>query len=633
MQGQRSRSSSLVVAFDFDDGSSPRNVSLDQPISWNDVQNPGESPGVDLSQPPSNNIPFIRQDIRYLPGSSAMHDTINDGAHKTQHLPALPANGFAVSGILQHDQVHGPANFVPLSINGSSSSSLTQNLNSPIGFVGRGSESSLLIECPNLYMPSKPDALMVASSNRDGMQDNEASSGFHFDGRQVPCKRKALEGHVGQFSEAGGSTYLQNVEHGTFPNNHPASDASLNSAFSSVTDQRDRVNGASASDITDQTGPNNLQRNYHIRITSVDQGAIDPSAAYSITNPIIQCPSSSQQQLTVPTVNRSLDTRSTFPDGNDSNQDRHAILPMPAIPQSGPSVRWSRGVISRRGGSQNAVFPQTREAASNDEASSSRGRRRAREDPLFLPPWDMGIFVPNPLNGGLPAGDSTLPRNDPSSSRNGSSSGVNHCSNAHWDPHNNCFTQYPHRWSEYVRRSLMSSIDPEPDGQTSNSLHPAASSHEMMLPSRPSFPGHSFPSRSSMCNLTVAAEGRRRLRLASESVVFGMADMHDQHRDMRLDVDNMSYEELLALEERIGNVSTGLSEETILAQLKRCPHTASTTGSTHEIEPCCICQEEYNSEDELGALECGHDFHRDCIKQWLMHKNSCPICKATGLSP
>jgi len=26
------------------------------------------------------------------------------------------------------------------------------------------------------------------------------------------------------------------------------------------------------------------------------------------------------------------------------------------------------------------------------------------------------------------------------------------------------------------------------------------------------------------------------------SVFFGMADIHDQHRDMRLDVDNMSYE-------------------------------------------------------------------------------------------
>ncbi|KAA8523949.1 hypothetical protein F0562_010372 [Nyssa sinensis] len=35
----------------------------------------------------------------------------------------------------------------------------------------------------------------------------------------------------------------------------------------------------------------------------------------------------------------------------------------------------------------------------------------------------------------------------------------------------------------------------------------------------------------------------------------------DHHRDMRLDIDHMSYEELLALGEQIGNVGTGLSDE------------------------------------------------------------------------
>ena len=30
--------------------------------------------------------------------------------------------------------------------------------------------------------------------------------------------------------------------------------------------------------------------------------------------------------------------------------------------------------------------------------------------------------------------------------------------------------------------------------------------------------------------------------ILDQSVFFGVADMHDRHRDMRLDVDNMSYE-------------------------------------------------------------------------------------------
>ncbi|MFS7951817.1 hypothetical protein Hanom_Chr07g00599651 [Helianthus anomalus] len=57
---------------------------------------------------------------------------------------------------------------------------------------------------------------------------------------------------------------------------------------------------------------------------------------------------------------------------------------------------------------------------------------------------------------------------------------------------------------------------------------------------------------------------------------------------MRLDIDNMSYEELLALEERIGNVNTGLTEETILKHIKQKQYVVET--GQPNAEPCCICQ-------------------------------------------
>ncbi|KAI4375978.1 hypothetical protein MLD38_013785 [Melastoma candidum] len=113
-------------------------------------------------------------------------------------------------------------------------------------------------------------------------------------------------------------------------------------------------------------------------------------------------------------------------------------------------------------------------------------------------------------------------------------------------------------------------------------------------------------------------------------VHHGLAELHDRHRDMRLDVDNMSYEELLALEERIGDVSTGLSEETILKCMQQKKKLGPDIADTMQ-EPCCICQEEYTDGDDLGILDCGHEFHADCIKQWLAQKNLCPICKTTGL--
>ncbi|MFS8003157.1 hypothetical protein Hanom_Chr13g01210611 [Helianthus anomalus] len=57
--------------------------------------------------------------------------------------------------------------------------------------------------------------------------------------------------------------------------------------------------------------------------------------------------------------------------------------------------------------------------------------------------------------------------------------------------------------------------------------------------------------------------------LLDQSVFYGLVDIYDRQRDMRLDIDNMSYEELLALEERIGNVNTGLTEENIYKHLKQ----------------------------------------------------------------
>lgn len=45
-----------------------------------------------------------------------------------------------------------------------------------------------------------------------------------------------------------------------------------------------------------------------------------------------------------------------------------------------------------------------------------------------------------------------------------------------------------------------------------------------------------------------------------------------------------------------------------------------------------MLQEEYEEGDDLGKIDCGHSYHVACIKQWLLQKNQCPICKASALS-
>jgi len=40
-----------------------------------------------------------------------------------------------------------------------------------------------------------------------------------------------------------------------------------------------------------------------------------------------------------------------------------------------------------------------------------------------------------------------------------------------------------------------------------------------------------------------------------------------------------------------------------------------------------VLQEEFEANEEMGRLECGHSYHVYCIKQWLSQKNTCPVCK------
>lgn len=126
------------------------------------------------------------------------------------------------------------------------------------------------------------------------------------------------------------------------------------------------------------------------------------------------------------------------------------------------------------------------------------------------------------------------------------------------------------------------------------------------------------------------------LLMLEATLLFGGMGLHDQHSDLRLDVDNMSYEELLALEERIGNVSTGVSPDVLAQKLKKTRYSsldAVVARYSQECDiKCSICQEEYEEGDELGKIECGHGYHAQCIQQWLVQKNQCPICKAAAFS-
>ncbi|NWW93779.1 DZIP3 ligase, partial [Rhynochetos jubatus] len=59
---------------------------------------------------------------------------------------------------------------------------------------------------------------------------------------------------------------------------------------------------------------------------------------------------------------------------------------------------------------------------------------------------------------------------------------------------------------------------------------------------------------------------------------------------------------------------------------KKLDYTASSD------DPCTICHDELSR--DWCELECGHRFHRECIRTWLkQHSSTCPICRVHALLP
>lgn len=99
---------------------------------------------------------------------------------------------------------------------------------------------------------------------------------------------------------------------------------------------------------------------------------------------------------------------------------------------------------------------------------------------------------------------------------------------------------------------------------------------------------------------------------------------------------NLSYETLLQLGERIGDVKAdrwAIIAPRVIARLPRVTYNAEneedvTDADDSELK-CLICQHEYCHNEELLRLPCGHCFHSECVGQWLLRTDQCPYCRTT----
>ena len=88
--------------------------------------------------------------------------------------------------------------------------------------------------------------------------------------------------------------------------------------------------------------------------------------------------------------------------------------------------------------------------------------------------------------------------------------------------------------------------------------------------------------------------------------------------------DAMTYEQLLQLEDNVGKVNKGLTNE----QIDKLPTKKYRQKIDGDNNKCIICMEEFEEKERVKYLPCGHLFHHDCIRQWLLKEKSCPFCKS-----
>jgi len=115
---------------------------------------------------------------------------------------------------------------------------------------------------------------------------------------------------------------------------------------------------------------------------------------------------------------------------------------------------------------------------------------------------------------------------------------------------------------------------------------------------------------------------------AALRAVLGPAAVLDQEtRDGASSPSQYSYETLMRLGEALGEVSKGASAVAI-ASLRTVRVCAGRADASILIgEQCSICRMEFEAEDELMCLPCGHAEHGECVGEWLARNRSCPLCQ------
>lgn len=533
MQGQRGTIGSLPETLSFDHGTASSSA-VDQQICWNNIRNPAETRLPDYILSPAvtnmssvNSASHERQTVNGWslgePSSSATQSVDDHNEQKTElawsslisRAGAGPRSEEQQQCELTDNLMLDNSNATSLFAQRSTSGETSQNLNLNSGFPSHGDDNCQVMGC----LP----------------EDNEDRPGCSFGGRRASCKRKTLEGNVDQSSVSGSSSSFHAAgSSSSWAGGMSAPSESVNSGLGVGT-------GESASElrIPDpylSANAESSRRNFRLRINpSNQQESVPPefSSGSSSRHPSF----SSAFQSSRPFTNDPFLDATLAPAVENHNTQSHPVaMHAPSLPRYAQPFRWDRGSSSRS-------TSRDRDAFAQDEVRARRmGRYMLGEPPVIAPAPDIRNLVRSQTNRNLGGGNGSIPGNVASSSRTPSvsASGVHASAAPSWTSlPNPTLHRHPHRFSEYVRRSLISSLGSESGGQSSRQtpLHPGppASPEEMALPSGTGNRGHSqsYPRLSSWLERqgdavfgfphplrTLAAGGEGRNRFVVSEVCF-----------------------------------------------------------------------------------------------------------------
>lgn len=77
----------------------------------------------------------------------------------------------------------------------------------------------------------------------------------------------------------------------------------------------------------------------------------------------------------------------------------------------------------------------------------------------------------------------------------------------------------------------------------------------------------------------------------------------------------------MELGENAGKVSKGLQQK----QIDEIRNLTWIEGRTKQ-DSCTICMEKFKLGAKYKKLKCEHEYHSECVGEWLLQSKKCPVC-------